>query len=95
MNSTDLGQIFIHPKREEEQTVIGNRVRNVLLYSIMFAISMFIPLALLLLYRNHAIRAGISLETGCCGPELPFGLLSGILMAVQLRLLTTDSDLRD
>lgn len=56
-------------------------------FSIIGLISIAVPLALLLIYKAYAAKEGIVLESGCHGPELPFGMLSGILMAVQLRFV--------
>lgn len=53
---------------------------------ICFSISLFVPLFLLLACRGHAAANGVALETGCHGPELPFGLLSGIMLLLLLRV---------
>jgi hypothetical protein len=70
---------------------IGLKVSPALIKGIQLSVFGFIstavPLILLLIYRTHAAKEGIVLESGCHGPEVPFGMLSGILMAVQLRLI--------
>lgn len=48
-------------------------------------ISFIIPLALLLVYQNYANEHGITLEKGCEGPGVPFGMMSGILFLLQLK----------
>lgn len=48
-------------------------------------ISMAVPLILLSAYRLHAAEIGITLESGCHGPEPFFGALTGILMCLFLR----------
>ena len=53
-----------------------------------FLVSIILPLILFLIYQTHAKKAGIVLQTGCEGVENLFGMLSGVLMALQLRYVT-------
>jgi len=55
-----------------------------------FAISFSIPLVLLTIYLNYAKTQNTILEHGCEGPEMVFGLFSGILMAIFLRFDHSD-----
>ena len=48
-------------------------------------LSTVVSLSLFLAYQKYAVENGIQLEKGCCGPELPFGMLSGFLFLLQLR----------
>lgn len=54
-------------------------------YFSFFAISFFLPLVLLIAVNSYAQKFSIHLESGCQGPEMFFGLLSGVLMALQLK----------
>lgn len=55
-------------------------------------ISMTVPFGLFLLYQTYALKEGITIEPGCHGPGVPFGMLSGILMALQFRLAHKDQN---
>ena len=50
-------------------------------------IATLLPLSLLLLCLDYALFHNIKLEQGCHGPGVSFGLLSGLLFALQLRIL--------
>lgn len=47
----------------------------------------FTPLLFLFALRTYADSAGIVLVNGCQGPEMFFGLFSGIIMALQLKYI--------
>ena len=47
--------------------------------------SFIVPMILLFKYRRYAMENGIELETGCHGPELFFGMLTGIFLCLFLR----------
>lgn len=55
-------------------------------------ISIAIPIGLYILFRNYASAGGLSIESGCHGPESGFGMLSGILLCLQLRFSSTISN---
>ncbi len=59
---------------------------------IQWLVSVIVPLVLLLVYQKYANENGIKLEKGCEGPELPFGMLSGILYLLQLRYFSFSRD---
>jgi hypothetical protein len=55
---------------------------------VMFAqwlLSTSVFLGLFLAYQKYASENGIQFEKGCCGPELPFGMLTGFLFLLKLR----------
>lgn len=47
----------------------------------------FTPLLFLFGLTTYADSAGIALVNGCQGPEMFFGLFSGIKMALQLKYI--------
>jgi|TARA_Y100000817_G_C16673754_1_gene462682 hypothetical protein len=55
-------------------------------------ISVTLPAFLFLIFQNYASTEGLAIESGCHGPELGFGMLSGVLMCLQLRFFTSHSD---
>lgn len=66
------------------------KVRNLVssfLFGIYALLSIVVPLVLLVIFRTYATKVGLVLDSGCHGPELPFGMLSGVLMVLQLRFL--------
>lgn len=65
--------------------VVSIKKFKIILLLIFGIVSVGLPLILLLFYRAYATKEGIILESGCHGPELSFGMFSGILMALQLR----------
>lgn len=72
----------------EKLNVFVKAIQSVLLHTVFFAVSTIVPLVLFLIYRNYATQAGIVLKSGCDGPELPFGMLSGFFMWLQLRFIS-------
>ncbi|MGE3756394.1 MAG: hypothetical protein AB7H97_01490 [Pseudobdellovibrionaceae bacterium] len=52
-----------------------------------FAIfSVSVSTTLFLMFLSYAEAHGIKLENGCEGPGVPFGMLSGVLFALFLRI---------
>ena len=56
------------------------------------AVSIVVPITSFLLYRIYAVNSGLVLGSGCHGPELSFGMLSGVLMIIQLRYLVRQEE---
>jgi len=46
-----------------------------------------VSLFLLILTERWLTRNGIAYESGCHGPEMTFGLLTGVLLILQIRFL--------
>lgn len=61
------------------------RILGMLFLALELSFSIGLPLICLLIYMDYAKTNGIRLETGCEGPGIPFGMLSGIIFAVILR----------
>lgn len=59
---------------------------------LMGLVSTTIPMILLMVHVNYVSKTGIVIPSGCHGPELPFAMLSGILMCIQLRFFMLDSE---
>lgn len=82
---TTIVEIPVRRLQISKNVKVGLISKSVLLIQV--TISIVVPLSLLLVYRSYALKAGLILESGCHGPELPFGMLSGILLALQLRFI--------
>ncbi len=61
---------------------------SALLLAFQLTVSFCVPLMMLLIFQESALRSGISLEIGCHGPALPFAMLPGLIFLIQLRLLS-------
>lgn len=70
---------------ESQSKKIDVSLRNYFFYFAFFVISFFAPLMVLALIKQYAAHSSIPLEVGCEGPEMFCGLLSGVLMALQLK----------
>lgn len=62
------------------------KVRGAIILLLEVAVSIALPMVCLLTYMAYAEANVIKLETGCEGPAIPFGMLSGFIFAVILRL---------
>ncbi len=47
--------------------------------------SNLVSFGLLLIFNQYCQSNHIVIEKGCCGPEMGFGFLTGILLIIQLR----------
>lgn len=65
-----------------------SRLRNAVILFIEVAVSVALPLFGFMIYMDYAKVHGIVLKSGCEGPAVPFGMMSGFLFALIQRFKT-------
>lgn len=86
MNAKTTTSLIEYLRPQELRIPRMSRILSAAVLASELLFSIGLPLVGLLIYMNHAEANGIKLETGCEGPGIPFGMLSGILFALIQRL---------
>jgi hypothetical protein len=84
MYSVDTAITTTELDRERFNSLLWKR----LAYPLGVVLSLATSHLLLMTYQMYAANLGFQPETGCHGPELPFGMLSGIFHLFLLRRLS-------